>query len=41
MFFGDMKEVPCSDAAKDEALAASLWEASEVASGLEESERWA
>ena len=41
MFFGDMKEVPCSDAAKDESLAARLWEASEAASGLEESERWA
>ena len=40
-FFGDMKEVPFSDAAKDEALAAKVWAASEEASGLEECERCA
>lgn len=38
-FFGDMAEVPCSDASRDEDLARMVWEASEVASGLEESER--
>ncbi|CAM9142309.1 unnamed protein product [Scytosiphon promiscuus] len=38
-FFGDMKEVECSETSKDEVLARQLWEASEVASGLEESER--
>lgn len=38
-FFGDMKEVPCSDTSRDEGLARQLWEASEVASGLDESER--
>ncbi|CAM9709541.1 unnamed protein product [Pylaiella littoralis] len=38
-FFGDMKEVPCSDASRDEDLARQLWKASEVASGLDESER--
>lgn len=38
-FFGDLAEVPASDVSKDEDLARMLWEASEVASGLEESER--
>lgn len=38
-FFGDLAEVPCSDASRDENLARMVWEASEVASGLEESER--
>eukprot|EP00904_Undaria_pinnatifida_P006898 jgi/Undpi1/3338/HiC_scaffold_15.g06711.m1 len=35
------EEVPFSDAAKDEALAAKVWAASEEASGLEECERCA
>lgn len=38
-FFGDMAEVPTSDASRDENLARMVWEASELASGLEESER--
>lgn len=38
-FFGDMKEVPCSDTSRDEDLARQLWEASEAASGLDGSER--
>ncbi|CAM9905795.1 unnamed protein product [Ectocarpus fasciculatus] len=38
-FFGDKNEVPCSDASKDEDLARQLWEATELAVGLEESER--
>eukprot|EP00903_Cladosiphon_okamuranus_P016919 g15597.t1 len=38
-FFGDMAEVPSSDASRDEDLARMVWEASELASGLEESER--
>lgn len=38
-FFGDMKEVECSDKSRDEVLAKKVWEASEVASGLQESER--
>lgn len=38
-FFGDMAEVPSSDASRDEKLAKMVWEASELASGLEESER--
>ena len=38
-FFGDMAEAPTSDASRDESLARMVWEASEVASGLEESER--
>lgn len=38
-FFGDMKEVECSETSKDEVFARQLWEASEVATGLEESER--
>lgn len=38
-FFGDKKEVPTSDTSRDEDLARRLWEASEVASGLDDSER--
>ncbi|CAM9094906.1 unnamed protein product, partial [Hapterophycus canaliculatus] len=38
-FFGDKKEVECSERSRDEGLAKQLWEASEVASGLKESER--
>lgn len=38
-YFGDKDEVPCSDASRDEDLARQLWEASEQAVGLEESER--
>lgn len=38
-FFGDMKEVPCSDMSKDDDMARRLWEASELASGLKEDER--
>lgn len=38
-FFGDLQETPCSDASKDVKLSQKLWEASEVASGLKDSER--
>lgn len=38
-FFGDMAEVSSSDASRDENLARMVWEASEAASGLEDSER--
>lgn len=38
-FFGDKKETPSSDVSKDEEVAERLWEASEVAVGLDESER--
>eukprot|EP00752_Nemacystus_decipiens_P008827 g7878.t1 len=38
-FFGDMAEVASSDASRDEDLARMVWEASELASGLEGSER--
>lgn len=34
-FFGDMKETPSSETSRDEELARRLWEASEVAVGLE------
>lgn len=35
-FFGDLKEVPCSETAKDEELARKLWEACEIATGFKE-----
>ncbi|CAM9891396.1 unnamed protein product [Ectocarpus sp. 8 AP-2014] len=38
-FFGDKNEVPCSEASRDEDLARQLWEATEQAVRLEESER--
>ena len=40
-FFGDLKECSCSEASQDAELARKLWEASEVATGLNESERMA
>lgn len=38
-FFGDLKETKCSETSRDEELARKLWEACEIATGLEEGER--
>lgn len=38
-FFMDLKEMECSETSKDDELAKKLWEACEIATGLEEDER--
>ncbi|CAM9705086.1 unnamed protein product, partial [Discosporangium mesarthrocarpum] len=38
-FLGDLKEAACSESSKDKVLAQKLWDASEAATGVAESER--